>query len=368
MKKMMLTLSLFLLTGFAGLAQETGDDTEKALREEIETLTGLVRDLRHNFDVLDKKIEDVLWFEKTGDVAYVNKVRIWGPPRQNPKPTGNEFADRFLDNNLVFFAYTFIPKDTEPDKKYPLIVLVHGGIHGTFNTLMAHTVRELVAQGYIVVAPDYRGSIGYGKAMYRNIDYGGLENEDALASRDYMVDNYSIVDPDRVGIVGWSHGGMIALNNICRYPDSYACAMAGVPVSDVTYRLEYKGESYVKDFSADYHVGETPQENPQEYIRRSPTHYARLLRKPLLINTTKNDNDVGWLEVKMMIDSLNHYGKTFEYEIYDPYPGAHVFERLDTGEATEVRYKTHKFLERYLDPPFPFKNYGEMRRAAYHFE
>ena len=365
MRKLIFTI-LLLSAAFAASAQET--DTEQQLRDQVATLTNLVRDLRHSFDVIDKKVEDVLWYEKTGDVAYVNKVRIYGPPHHNPKPSGNEFYDQFLDNNMVFYAYTFIPRTTEQGKKYPLIVLVHGGIHGTFTTVMAHTVRELVAQGYIVIAPDYRGSIGYGKTMYQNIDYGGLENEDALYSRNYMVENYSIVDPERVGIVGWSHGGMIALNNICRYPDSYACAMAGVPVSDVTYRLEYKGPGYVRDFKVDYHVGETPQENPQEYMRRSPTHYAHLLRKPLLINTTKNDNDVGWLEVKRMIDSLQHYGKEFEYEIYEPYPGAHVFERLDTGEATEVRYKTHKFLERYLNPPFPFQTYGDMRRAAYHFE
>lgn len=366
MKKLLPLLILLCMCGTAVNAQET--ENEKQLRKQIETLTGLVRDLRHNFDVVEKKIDDVLWYEQTGDIAYVNKVRLPGPPHHNPKPTGNEFYDQLLDNDLKFFAYTFIPKSTEQGKKYPMIVMVHGGIHGTFSTFMTHTVRELVAQGYIVIAPDYRGSIGYGKTAYRNIDYGGLENEDALASRDYMVKNYSIVDPQRVGIVGWSHGGMIALNNICRYPDSYACAMAGVPVSDVTYRLEYLGPDYVSNFTADYHIGESPQENPAEYIRRSPTHYANLLRKPLLINTTKNDDDVNWLEVKMMIDSLNHYGKDFEYEIYEPMPGAHVFERIDSGESTEVRYKTHKFLERYLNPPRPFKTYGDMRRAAYYFD
>lgn len=364
MKKTFLLLALVFCSGSTGFAQET----EKELRQEIAELKNMIRDQRHNFDILDKKIEDVLWYESLGDVSYVDKVRLFGPPHHNPKPTGIEFYDQFLDNNMAFFGYTFIPKFVEHGKKYPLVVLVHGGIHGTFNTLMSHTVRELVAQGYIVIAPDYRGSIGYGKRMFENIDYGGLENEDALYSRNYMVDNYSIVDPERVAIVGWSHGGMIALNNICRYPDSYTCAMAGVPVSDVTYRLEYKGENYVKDFSADYHIGKTPQEAPEEYIRRSPTHYAKDLRKPLLINTTKNDNDVGWLEVKMMIDSLKHYGKDFEYEIYEPMPGAHVFERLDTGEATEVRYKTHKFLEKYMNPPYPFKSYGDMRKAGYRFE
>jgi len=107
----------------------------------------------------------------------------------------------------------------EQGKKYPLIVFPHGGVHGDFTTYYAHIIRELMAQGYIVVAPEYRGSTGYGKFCYENIDYGGLENEDVNASRDYMVENYEMVDKNRVGIIGWSHGGMIALMNIFDHPD-----------------------------------------------------------------------------------------------------------------------------------------------------
>lgn len=366
MKKLLyLTISM-LLCGVSLHAQES--EAEKQLRAQVRTLTDLVGDMQHSFDILEKRIDDVLWYEKVGDLAYIDKVRIWGPPRSNPKPTGNKFADSYLDNNLTFYAYTFIPRDIDPSDKHPLIVLVHSGIHSNLSSSSAHVIRELVSQGYIVVSPEYRGSTGYGKGMYRNIDYGGYENEDALASRDYMVCNYSIVDSARVGIIGWSHGGMIALNNICRYPDSYACAMAGVPVSDVTYRLEYKYAGYTDYFAADYHIGATPQENPDEYIRRSPTTYAHLLRKPLMITTTRNDNDVSWLEVKRMIDSLDRHGKTFEYEIYDPMPGGHAFDRIDTRESTEARYKVHKFLEKHLSPPCPFRTYSDMRRAAYRFD
>ena len=65
-----------------------------------------------------------------------------------------------------------------------------------------------------MVAADYRGSTGYGAGTYNNIDYGGLENEDVYISRNYMVDNFDIVDGSRVGIMGWSHGGMITLMNL----------------------------------------------------------------------------------------------------------------------------------------------------------
>lgn len=322
---------------------------------------------RHDFDILSKKIEDVLWFEMVGDVAYIDKVRLAGPPRANRPATGNPFHDELLDNDLIFHSYVFIPRTTRQDGKYPLIVLVHGGIHGTFSNVFSHIVRELVAQGYIIVAPDYRGSVGYGRGFYRSIDYGGLENEDALAACRYMVENYSIVDSDRVGLLGWSHGGMITLMNACRYPEVYACGYAGVPVSDVAYRLEYQHPAYTDNFTASYHVGKTPQEAPEEYARRSPVSYARDLAIPLMITTTVNDDDVSCKEVQRMIDSLTFYGKDFEYKVYGRTAGAHLFERIDIKEATDIRFNAYKFLERYLAPPAPFASPAEMRKAGYRF-
>ena len=130
-------------------------------------------------------------------------------------------------NELKFRAYIFIPKSVDENKKYPLIVFPHSGVHADMDTYYAHIIRELIAQEYIVVAADYRGSTGYGSGTYNNIDYGGLENEDVYISRNYMVDNFDIVDGNRVGIMGWSHGGMITLMNLFNYPGQYKC---GLPV------------------------------------------------------------------------------------------------------------------------------------------
>lgn len=316
---------------------------------------------------IDKQNEEILLYERLSDVAFIDKVRLAGPPKAVRKETGCAFADSLLDNRFIFHAYIFFPNNVKQGKKYPLIVFPHGGIHGTFATSYVHVMRELMAQGYIVVAPDYRGSTGYGRGTYEAIDYGGLENEDVLAARDYMVDNYSVVDPERVGLLGWSHGGMISLMNILRYPDSFACAYAGVPVSDVTYRLSYKQASYTDDFTADYHIGATPQEKPEEYAGRSPVSYASQLSKPLMITTCNNDDDVSVNEVRRMIDALTAAGKDFEYKIYPDMLGAHLFERIDVKEATDIRFETYKFLARYLKPARPFKNIEQLRQAGYKY-
>lgn len=271
---------------------------------------------KYQYQSLDKNDEELQLFLRLRDVAYVDRVRLTGEPRRIPRESEAPFQDTLKDNRLIFYSYIFFPKSVRQGKKYPLIVFPHGGIHGTFATSYVHVLRELMAQGYIVVAPDYRGSTGYGKGFYEAIDYGGLENNDVLAARDYMVENYSIVDADRVGLLGWSHGGMISLMNVLQWPEKYTCAYAGVPVSDVTYRLSYQSKDYTKEFTVPYHVGASPEEAPEEYARRSPVSYASRLSKPLMLTTCLNDDDVSWTEVKRMIDALQAAGKSFEYEIY----------------------------------------------------
>jgi dipeptidyl aminopeptidase/acylaminoacyl peptidase len=220
-------------------------------------------------------------------------------------------------------------------------------------------------QQYIVVAAEYRGSTGYGKSLYEKIDYGGFEIEDVDSSRKFMLDNYEFVDPERVGIIGWSHGGLIALMNVFKHPENYKVAFAGVPVSDLITRLSYMEKDYVDLYSADYHIGQTVEENPDEYKRRSPVHNAYKLQTPLLIHTNTNDEDVRVVEVKMLIDTLKSLSKDFQYEIFEDLPGGHSFDRQDTKLALSIRLKIYKFLAKYLKPPRRFNNIDEIRSAVY---
>lgn len=331
-------------------------------------LAGAQENDSHQFNTLQKTGDDAIIYLRLQEFAHIDKVRITGPSSYYLPKNDCEFKDSLKTNPLIFQAYVFFPKEVKQGKKYPLVIFSHGGIHASVSsTSITHLAKELLAQGYIVVAPDYRGSTGYGRRIYENIDYGGLENEDVLATRDYMVENYSVVDSTRIGLLGWSHGGMISLMNILRYPDKYTCAYAGVPVSDVTYRLSYQEKDYAKNFTQKYHVNGTPQEKPEEYARRSPVTYAHLLEKPLMITTCDNDDDVSWTEVMRMITALKQANKEFEYEIYPKMPGAHQFERLDRKECTEIRFKTYEFLGKYLKPKHPFKNVDELRKASYFY-
>ena len=330
-------------------------------KKQIQVLQETLDDMQHRFDILQKQSDDILWYDKVGDVGYIDKVIICGPPPAKvPNPTAMGAT-----NPLKFQVYIFIPKNLDPAKKYPLIVLPHGGVHGDFGTYHTHIIREMLAQQYIVAAPEYRGSTGYGKSFWEKIDYGGLEIEDVNTTRDYMVNNYDMIDASRVGIVGWSHGGLIALMDVFEHPDGYKVCFAGVPVSDLIARMGYYDDEYRNLFSAKYHIGKTVQQDVEEYKRRSPAWNAVKLKTPLLIHTNTIDDDVNVLEVEHLIQALKAENKKFEYEIFKGVEGGHSFDRIDTPEGKEIRLKIYRFLAGYLNPPVKFNKVSDMNKAAY---
>ncbi len=316
------------------------------VKRELEQLKQWQEQVRHSFDALHKAIDDTLWYQRLGEMAQIDKVRLVGPPPQNT--AAQSPADR--GNPVKFAAYVFIPRDLDTSKKHPLMVFPHGGVHSNFNTNYTNIVRELLLQGYLIIAPEYRGSTGYGPQHYRLIDYGGLEIEDTYAARNWMVENCELVDPQRVGIMGWSHGGLHTLMNIFEHPESYQVAFAGVPVSDLVARMGYKTDAYRALYSAEYHIGQTAYQNVDEYRRRSPAWHAHKLQTPLLIHTNTADEDVNVLEVEHLIKSLQAEGKDFHYEIYEDAPGGHSFDRLDTAFARKCRQKIYDFFAEYLNP------------------
>lgn len=329
-------------------------DSAAALQAQFEALS-------HRLDRLEKQIDDVQWHHNVGDVAWLDKVILVGPPRarvKNPTAMGAK-------NPVRIYAYLFIPKQIDRTKKYPLLVLPHGGVHGNFGTYHTHIIRECMAQGYVVAAPEYRGSSGYGRTMYEDIDYGGLETEDTNVVRDYAVDTYDFVDRERVGILGWSHGGLITLFELFNHPEDYRVGFAGVPVSDLVQRMGYATDEYRKLFSAPYHIGKTAREDFAEYRRRSPVTHVHKLETPLLIHGNTNDDDVYVLEVEHLVAALTAAGRKFDHEIFKDVPGGHSFDRIDTRTAREIRLKIYRFLASHLSPPTPLTSLAELTRAGY---
>jgi dipeptidyl aminopeptidase/acylaminoacyl peptidase len=339
------TVAVVVTLAATGIAADEPAEEPPGLSERLESLENKLEETSFALDRLMKKVDDLLWFERVGDVAVLDKVYFPTVPNPRAEETYGIENER---HPFKTWAYVFTPIGPAPDEKRPLLVFPHGGVHSDFTTYYVHIVRELMERGYVVIAPEYRGSTGYGRDYYEAIDYGGLEVDDVVAARDWILETRSDLDPERVGILGWSHGGLIALMAVFDHPEKFRVAYAGVPVSDLVSRMGYQTQEYRDLYSADYHIGETAYENVEEYRDRSPAWNAHKLQTPLLIHTTTNDRDVNLLEVEHLIKSLQAADKDFEYVIYDDAPGGHSFNRLDTILARESRTEIYAFLAKYL--------------------
>jgi dipeptidyl aminopeptidase/acylaminoacyl peptidase len=232
------------------------------------------------------------------------------------------------------------------------VLFVHGGVHADFGLVHLRQVRALVRRGYVVVAPEYRGSTGYGLRFYAMLDYGGLEVDDVVAARDYLARFAPYADLDRLAVMGYSHGGYIALFAVLRHPAYFRAAVAHVPVADLPTRMRTHPAWYERLFVRQPAFGAPLAERPGPYIARSPSTHARALERPVLVHAADNDEDVHIAENRVLRDSMRAAGKEarglYRYrEWHDP-PGGHAFGVLDTREGRASWAETVAFLDRHV--------------------
>jgi len=261
-------------------------------------------------------------------------------------------------------AYLFQPIVKRGAKGHAAMIWVHGGVHGNWGITMFPFVKEAVARGYVIIAPDYRGSTGYGEAHHQAIDYGGYEVDDTISAVDYLK-TLAHVDQERLGIMGWSHGGFITLHSVFRDGHPFKAGAAIVPVTNLLYRLSRKGPGYQWDFATQKRVQGLPFEKPEIYIERSPLYHVDKLKVPLLVHVATNDTDVNYDEDQQIVDALRSRKPDLaETKTYvDPAPWGssvgHAFsrrvdpktlERVDSPEQIDSWNRTWVFFEWWLRP------------------
>jgi dipeptidyl aminopeptidase/acylaminoacyl peptidase len=267
---------------------------------------------------------------------------------------------RSTADGLDIPAYLWQPRKKRGPRGHPAMVWVHGGVHGNVDIGFFPFVREAVERGYVIIAPEFRGSTGYGRAFHEAIDYGGYEVDDVMTAYDWLVKHLRQVDPERIGIMGWSHGGFIALHAVLRDQTPFKAAAAIVPVTNLVFRLGLKGPEYQRYYATQSRIGGLPHEKPDAYIARSPLYLVPKLQVPLLVHVATNDEDVNFVEDQQLVWALRAQKPDLaETRIYRDPPGGHAFawrvnprtlEREDTPEQRDSWSRTWNFFEWVLRP------------------
>jgi dipeptidyl aminopeptidase/acylaminoacyl peptidase len=265
----------------------------------------------------------------------------------------------FVAPELVHYAgpdgrqvpgYLFVPKGLDRTRKHPAIVWIHGdginqnydGWHVQRNYAVYYSFHQyLLQRGYVVFAPDYRGSIGYGRDWRQGVymDVGGNDAKDAWMAATYLK-TLGYVDMDRVGVWGLSYGGFFTLIAATDQPTLYRAAVDVAGVAD--YAMYYE-DPYHGAWTT-MRIG-TPAENPAVYAQASPLSRVDRLARPLLVLHGTSDVNVPYLHSVRLVDELLKKGKGGLVE-FMVYPGEfHYFTRehvlLDAWHRVERFFDTH---------------------------
>ena len=212
------------------------------------------------------------------------------------------------------------------------------------------------------------------------IDYGGKEVDDAESAYTFIKSSLPYVDPERVGIMGWSHGGFITAHILFRDNQPFKAGAPIVPVTNLIFRLGTHSPNYTQPFASNPDIGGMPSDNtcgPDHkqpclpyYVKRSPVFQAQNLKVPILVHVATNDCDVHFIEDQQMVYTLmalkpqladtkiyvdppegwEGCGHTFSQRIVTDPNSPKYLERDDSPEQIDAWNRIWAFFDRNLHP------------------
>ena len=230
-------------------------------------------------------------------------------------------------------AFLYKPPDFVPGKRYPTILRPHGGPVWAFYSEFNFEPQIFAANGYVVITPNARGSTGYGQKFSQAIyaDWGDKDFEDYMAGLDYTIAQ-GFSDPDRLGVNGWSYGGI--MTNYCITKSKrFKAAITGAGES--LYISNYGHDIYEKDWELE--LG-PPWENRALWEKLSPFNSVQSVNAAVLVMGGDIDWNVPIINSEQLYLALKSLGRTTELVVY---PGE--YHEFKTPSHIRDRY------ERYLD-------------------
>ena len=281
------------------------------------------------------------------EIEYV--TTIGGPARQL-----TQFSDEWQNvrapievsyrsfDGLYIQGFLYLPPNMQPGTKYPALVQVHGG--GTNSYLRTQNLLEhyLASKGYVVMAINYRGGSGFGRE-FQDIgvnDWVGGQAHDAAMAADFMRSLPYVTG--KVGIYGYSYGGIMSLGTIARHPEKFDAAVPMAGIYDFGDALT-NADRLGKIFAQTGHGG-PPEQRKEIYDRSNTLLRVQDIQTPLLLMHGEADVRAPFRQYEMAVALLKKHGKTFESKSYpgEPHGFRNPANRLDMYQRLEA------FLDKHL--------------------
>ncbi|MBN2549850.1 MAG: S9 family peptidase [Anaerolineales bacterium] len=215
----------------------------------------------------------------------------------------------------------------------PGVVIIHGGPTWLFQFLWYPIMQHMVSRGWVVLAPNYRGSSGYGRSwqLANRFDLGGVDTQDVVAGADYLI-RQGLVDPRRIAVTGRSHGGYLTMTCLTQFPDRWASGSAVVPFLNwFTSHANSREDLQHWDIE---NFGD-PQENHDLWHTRSPFFFLDRLQAPVQLICGANDPRCPASESLAAQEALQALGKPVDLILY-PDEG-HAFLKIENVIDSELR-------------------------------
>jgi dipeptidyl aminopeptidase/acylaminoacyl peptidase len=248
------------------------------------------------------------------------------------------------DGKWTISAFVYVPYNLPRNGQHPAIVYVHGGPTAQTMNSFNRFVQYVANQGYIVIAPNYRGSTGYGKEFQQAnlFDMGGGDLQDVLAAAAWIKQT-GYVDPKKVILMGGSYGGYMTMMGVTKAPELWA---AGVPIVPfVNWFTEIQNEDPVLQQSDLATMGD-PEKNKALYEDRSPINFVDQIKAPLYLLAGGNDPRCPKTEAQQVVDAIKKRGGVVEYKVYEN--EGHGFARVEN--QIDAYKRVADFLKAHVPP------------------
>jgi len=282
------------------------------------------------------------WLAPTGQGRPIKVTHLAANSLESSLLPASSLVHYKSEDGTVISAILVTPFNLKRNRANPAIVIPHGGPTGQTTDTFSRTAQALASRGYVVIAPNVRGSTGYGKPFQdANIkDLGGGDLVDEVYAAKFLIAT-GYVDPKKIGITGGSYGGFMTLMAIGKTPDVWAAAVEEYGIINWFAMLEHEDprlQQYERGLIGD------PVKDKAVYDATSPMTYIKNARAPLLVLQGDNDIRVPKGQAEEVVATLKAAGGVVEAHYYAQ--EGHGFARREN--QIDALQRTVDWFDKYL--------------------